>query len=84
MGYTTKSAFCRSLAFRWVVSWTKPRLNACKNVDVTEYLNPHVYLQEREVNCVAAAALNVAVGRAVCGAAVEVDPEPRRTRQVMN
>ena len=59
-------------------------ISACKNVDVTEYLNPHVYLQEHEVNCVAAAALNVAVGRAVCGAAVEVDPEPRRTRQVMN
>ena len=49
----------------------------------SESINGCIYLQEREVNCVAAADLNVAVGRAVCGAAVEVDLEPRRTRQVM-
>ena len=55
-------------------------LNAFKNSDVQD---GYIYLQEREVNCAAAAALNVAVGRAVFGAAVEVDPEPRRTRQVM-
>ena len=43
----------------------------------------HIYLQERKVNRVAAAALNIVVGRGVCGAAVEVDPGPRRTQQVM-
>ena len=34
------------------------------------------------MNCVNAAALNVAVGRVVCGAAVEGDPGPRKTRKV--
>lgn len=42
----------------------------------------HVYLQEREVNCVDAATLKLAAGRTVCGAAVEGDPGPRRTPQV--
>ena len=40
------------------------------------------YLQERKVNCVNAATLNLAVGRVVCGAAVEGDPGPRRTQKV--
>ena len=35
------------------------------------------------MNRVAAAVLNIVVGRGVCGAAVEVDPGPRRTQQVM-
>ena len=43
----------------------------------------HIYLQERKVNRVAAAALKIVAGRGVCGAAVEVDPGPRRTQQVM-
>ena len=36
------------------------------------------------MNRVAAVALNIVAGRGVCGAAVEVDPGPRRTQQVMN
>ena len=35
------------------------------------------------MNSVAAAALNIVAGRGACGAAVEVDPGPRRTQQVM-
>ena len=35
------------------------------------------------MNRVAAAALKIVAGRGVCGAAVEVDPGPRRTQQVM-
>ena len=35
------------------------------------------------MNCVNAAALNLAVGRVVCGAAVEGDPGPRKTRKVI-
>ena len=34
------------------------------------------------MNCGSAAALNLAVGRVVCGAAVEGDPGPRRTQKV--
>lgn len=59
-------------------------MHARTRVDVTGYSTVIIiYLQERKVNSVAAAALNIVAGRGVCGAAVEVDPGPRRTQQVM-
>ena len=59
-------------------------MHARTRVDVTGYSTVIIiYLQERKVNSVAAAALKIVAGRGVCGAAVEVDPGPRRTQQVM-
>ena len=52
-------------------------LNVCMCIDVQRQ-----YLQERKVNCVNVAALNIAVGKVVCGAAVEGVPGQRRAQKV--
>ena len=73
---------------RWVVSWcqySQARPFRYRHIGISVLNVLHVRrrsLQERKVNCVNAATLNVAVGRVVCGVAVEGVPGPRRTPKV--